>query len=168
MNYVSVLFFFWNLQTVFLIKPLFSEGPSFFVLLVCNDASLNFRLQDVTLPASLSSSWPAKTAKKLSMSGIDILVLVLQDSNSFDLNAFLKFCLVYFLLLKKALFSGLIQMTPLCFTGFFERLRIMFFFLFSFEIFKLFSWSNPCFWKVLHFLYFLFVMKHLWIFACKM
>ena len=93
-NNVSVLIFFWNLQTVFLIKPLFSEGPSFFELSVCNKASLNFRLHVVTLPASLKLSWPAKATWKVNRSGLDSLPLVLQNSSSFDLETFFKFCLV--------------------------------------------------------------------------
>ena len=93
-NNVSVLIFFWNLQTVFLIKPLFSEGPSFFELSVCNKASLNFRLQDVTLPPSLTLSWPAKTAKKLNKSGVEFLVIVLPSSNSLIWMISFKFCLV--------------------------------------------------------------------------
>ena len=60
-NTVSVLFIVWSLQTVFPLKPMISECPSFFVLFVCNDEALNLRLHVVFLPASLILSWPAKT-----------------------------------------------------------------------------------------------------------
>ena len=94
-NNVSILFFVWNLQTVFPLKTMFSGGPSFSVIFVCNDGVLNLRLHVVALPASLTLSWPAKTTSKLNMSGLHFSVLVLQSSNSFDHMLFLKFCSVY-------------------------------------------------------------------------
>ena len=47
-NNISVLFIVLNLQTVFPLKPMFSEGPSIFVLF-CNDGALSFRLHVVAL-----------------------------------------------------------------------------------------------------------------------
>ena len=118
--------------------PIF--GRSFiFCTFVWNDASLNFRLQVVTLPASLTLSWPAKTAKKSNMSGVDFLPLVLQSSNSFDLKAFFKIWLVYILLITRSLFNWRIQLTPSCSSGNFWKASKMFLFFCSFEIFKLFS-----------------------------
>ena len=61
--------------------PIF--GRSFiFCTFFFNDASLIFRLHDVTLPTSLTLSWPAKTVKNLNKSGVEFLVLVLPSSNS--------------------------------------------------------------------------------------
>ena len=87
---------FFHLQSsnCFLGQTLFSVGLSFFVPFVCNDASLNFRLHVVTLLASLTLSWPAKATWKMNKSGLDSLPLVLQSSNSFDLETFFKSCLV--------------------------------------------------------------------------
>ena len=45
--------FVWNRQTVFTLKPFFSEGPSFFVIFVCNYGALNLRLHVVALLASV-------------------------------------------------------------------------------------------------------------------
>ena len=42
---------------------------------------------------------------KVNTSGLDFLALVLQSSNSFDLNVFFKFCLVYFSMITKAIFN---------------------------------------------------------------
>ena len=67
---------------------MFSKGPAFFVDFVCNDEALNFCLQLIALPVSVMMSRPAKTTKKLDMSGLAFLALVLQSSNSFDLKAF--------------------------------------------------------------------------------
>ena len=78
---------------------MFSESPSIFVLFDCNLGALNLRLNVVVLPASLAMSWPAEITQKLNRSGLDFLVLVLQSSNSFNLNAFFNFASVYFLLL---------------------------------------------------------------------
>ena len=54
-------FFVWNVQTVFTLKPIFSEGPSFFVIFVCNYGALSLQLHVVALLASVTMSWPAKT-----------------------------------------------------------------------------------------------------------
>ena len=53
--------FVWNLQTVFTLKPIFSESHSFFVSFVCNYGALTLRLHLVALLASVTMSWPAKT-----------------------------------------------------------------------------------------------------------
>ena len=60
-NIVSVLFTVWNLQTGFPLKPMFSEGPSFFVLFVCNERELKMRLKVEALPTSVTVSWLVKT-----------------------------------------------------------------------------------------------------------
>ena len=44
----------------------------------------------VALRASLILLWSPGTTWKLNMSGLDFLVLVLQNSHSFDLNAFFQ------------------------------------------------------------------------------
>ena len=69
-------------------KLMFSEGHSFFVIFLCNYEAVNLRLHVVALLASVIVSWPAKTTKKFNASRIDLLLLVRQNSNSFDLNAF--------------------------------------------------------------------------------
>ena len=69
-------------------KLMFSEGPSFFVIFLCDYEVLNLRLHVVALLASVTMSWPAKTTKKFDTSRIDLLLLVRQSSNSFDLNSF--------------------------------------------------------------------------------
>ena len=72
---------------------------------VCNHGALNLRLHVVALPASVTMSWPAETTLKLNRSGPDFLVLVLQSSNSFNLNAFFNFASVYFFLVTWYMFS---------------------------------------------------------------
>ena len=102
-----ILFFFrWNLQTIFFEKLMFSKDSTSFVLLVFNDGALNLHLHVVALLASLKLSWPAKTTKKLNMSGLDFLVLVLQSPNSFFLNTFFS----SFFSLILALYKGRIQL----------------------------------------------------------
>ena len=88
-------------------KPMFSKNPPFFVLFVYNIVALNLHLHVVALPASVTMSWATKTTKKLNMSGLDFLALVLQSSNSFDLNAFFQvlFCLIL------NVYEGLVQST---------------------------------------------------------
>ena len=88
---------------------------------------------------------------KVNTSRLDFLALVLQSSNSFDLNVFFfKFCLVYFLLFTRALFNCCTYgpciprgclVSAKSFSGFFSS-----------EIFKRFSRWNPYFPKVLRFL----------------
>ena len=90
-NNILVLFFVWNLQTIFSLKAMFSECPLFFLLFVCNDGALNLHLQVLALSASVTMSWPTKSTYKLNMSGLDFLALVLQSSKSFDMNAFSSF-----------------------------------------------------------------------------
>ena len=89
-------FFVWNLQTVSPLKLDFLKGPSFFVRSVCNHGALKLHLHVVALPASLARSWPAEITKKLSRSGLDFLVLVLESCNSFIMNAFFNFASVNF------------------------------------------------------------------------
>ena len=94
--------------------------------------------------------------------GLDFLVLVLQSSNSFDLNAFFQ---VLFSLIH-TVYTGEIQLMALgwcCPIGFFKRSRIMFLLFFPSGIFKRFSRWNPYFRKVLHFLYLCFVIMGLYL-----
>ena len=65
-----------------------SKGSSFFVHFVGNDGRLKLRLHVVAPPASVAMSKPAKATWKFNISGFDFSVLVLQNSNSSDLNAF--------------------------------------------------------------------------------
>ena len=58
---IFFFFFVWNLQTVFTLKAIFSEGLSFFVIFVCNYDALTLRLHVVALLASVTMSWLAKT-----------------------------------------------------------------------------------------------------------
>ena len=102
-------FFVWNLQTVSPLKLIFSEGPSFFVRSVCNPVALKLRLHVVALSLSLAMSWIAEITLKLNRSGLDFLVLVLQSSNSFVLNAFFNFASVNFFLATRFMFSFCFQ-----------------------------------------------------------
>ena len=75
------------------------------------------------------------------MSGLGLLLLVLQNSNSFDLNAFFQ-VLLSLLSLLLTFYEDLNKLTrsgSLYSIGFFERSRIMFLFFFSSEIFRHFS-----------------------------
>ena len=65
-----------------------SEGPPFFVLFVGNYGALNLHLPAVSLSELVTMSGPARTLLSLNMSRLYFLVLVLQVSNSFDLNPF--------------------------------------------------------------------------------
>ena len=115
-------------------KLMFSEGPSFFVIFLCNYEALNLRLHVVALLSSVTMSWPAKTTKKFNTSRLDLLLLVRQSSNSFDLNSFFQSLFRLLLTFNE----GLVQLTcseSLYSTGFFERSRIMF--LFFFFVWKL-------------------------------
>ena len=128
-NNVLVLFFVWNLQTVFSLKPMFSECPLFFLLFVCNDGALNLHLHVVALPVSVTMSWPTKSTYKLNMSGLDFLALVLQSSKSFDMNAFSSFFLFYFLLFTKSFFNWRFQSpcVPLVFWEMENNVLVLFF-----------------------------------------
>ena len=87
----SVFYFVWCRQTVFPWKSL-SEGPPFFVLFVSNDGVLNLRPHVVAMLSSVTMSWPAKITSKLSMSGLDFSVPVLQSSNHLIWMLFFNFC----------------------------------------------------------------------------
>ena len=84
-------FFVWNLQSVFPLRPMLSKVPAFSENCVGNHGALIFCLQLVALPASATMPLPAKITKNLNMLGLNILVLVFQISNSFNLKAF-SFC----------------------------------------------------------------------------
>ena len=68
-------------------KPMFSEGLSFFVF-VFNDGALTLIRHVVELSLSVTMSRAAESKLKLSMSRLDFLGRVFQSSNSFDLNSF--------------------------------------------------------------------------------
>ena len=111
-------------------KLMFSKGPSFFVIFLCNYEALNLRLHVVALLASVTMSWSAKTTKKFNTSRLDLLLLVRQSSNSFDLNSF--FQILFSLLLTFN--EGLLQLTQsgsLYSTGLFlkglENVSVLFF-----------------------------------------
>ena len=103
------LFFGLKISNCSPLKLVFSEGPSFFVRSVSYHGALKLRLDVATLPASLAMSWPAENTWKLNRSGIDFLVLVLQSSNSFILNAFFNFASVNFFLATWFMFSFCLQ-----------------------------------------------------------
>ena len=68
---------------------------SFFVLFVGDYGALNLHLPVVSLSELVTMSGPARNLLNLNMSRLNFLVLVLQVSNSFDLNSFFfTFCLV--------------------------------------------------------------------------
>ena len=68
-------------------KPMFSVDLSFFVFLL-NDGALNLLWHDVAgLSVSFTVSRATATKSRMSMSRLDFMVLVLQNSNSFDLNS---------------------------------------------------------------------------------
>ena len=101
---VFLIFFVWYLQTVFTLKPIFSKDSSFFVLL--------FVIMGIDFAPARGSSasvshhvMASQDYIKVNTSGLDFLALVLQSSNSFDLNVFFKFCLVYFSMITKAIFN---------------------------------------------------------------
>ena len=127
-----------NFSNCFPVKTLVFERYFLFCTSVCNHWDLKFRLHLVAVPASVTLSWLAKTTKKLNTSGVDSLVLVLQKSNNFNLNAFFNFPSVYFCLVTSSLFNSCVY-GPCVPVGLFKRSRIMFLFFFSCEIFKLFS-----------------------------
>ena len=89
-NFVSVLFFVWNVQTVFSWKSILKGPPLFVLLSVIRGPWMNIQLHLVALPASVIMSWLTKITKKLNMLGLEFLVLDLQVSNTFDPNGFLS------------------------------------------------------------------------------
>ena len=71
---------------------MYSEGPSFFVLFVCNERELKLSLKMEALPTTVTVSWLVKATERLNMSGLDFLDLVLKSSDSLILNAVLQLC----------------------------------------------------------------------------
>ena len=137
-NIVFVFFLIWNRQTGFPLIPIVSKGSQFFVLFVGDDGPLNLNLHVVALPVSVTMQRPSKTTWKLNTWGRDFSVLVLQSSNSSDLNAFFSSFVSFFLSVHK----GHIQVRSwesFCSTIFFSWLKIVFLSFLSSEIFKLFS-----------------------------
>ena len=101
------------------------------------DWVLNLRLCVVALPASVTMSWSAETTKKLNRSGLDFLVLVLQNSNSFNLNAFFSFASVNFFLATCS--CSVFAFGVFCFLCFVLHAKTGFFDFFWSEILKMFS-----------------------------
>ena len=102
-------------------KPMFSEGLSFFVFFFCNDGAMNFHRHVVDLSVSLTMSRPAETTQKLNMLRRDFSLLVLQISNGFDLKS-LSFQVLFILIL--AVYENFVQLTlseSFCSTGFFLK-----------------------------------------------
>ena len=157
-----LIFFVGNFETVSRLKLMFWEGPSFFVRSVCNHGALNWRLHVVALSVSMTVSWPAKTTWKLHRSGLDFLVLALESSNSFYLNAFFNFASVYFVPVRWSMFR-------FCFWGLVFPLFCYPCQDWSFWVFLVWNLQtvftgNPCFRNVFHFLFF-FSMMEFW--ACS-
>ena len=89
--------FFFRLKSSNSFSVILIFGRSFiFWSFVRNQEPLIFRQHEVALSASVTLSWPTKATKKLNRSGLDFLVLVWQNCNSFNLNAFFNFASVYF------------------------------------------------------------------------
>ena len=65
-----------------------SEGLPFLVLFVGKYGALNLHLPVVSLSELVTMSGPARNLLSPNMSRLHFLVLVLQVSNSFDLNSF--------------------------------------------------------------------------------
>ena len=66
---------------------MFSEGPSIFEFF-CYNGILGLLRNVVDLQVSLAMSPPAETIKKLSMSRLEFLILVMQSSNGCDVISF--------------------------------------------------------------------------------
>ena len=86
-NNVSVLFIVLNLLPV---KIHVFKRSFIFYTFVCKQGALHLRLHVVSLPASVTMSWPANITSKLNMSGLNFLVPVSQSSSNFDLNVFVQ------------------------------------------------------------------------------
>ena len=151
-NIFSVLSSVWNIQTGFPLKPMFSEGPSFFAIFVCIEGKLILSPKMEALPKTVTVSWVVKTTYRLNMSGLDFLDLVLQSSDSFILIAAFQFCFSFF-----SVYEVQIELLPMWCSGslvlFFCQDWFFWFFFWS-EIKRfLFSWK-PYFRKVLFFVLF--------------
>ena len=83
-----LVFFGLQFSNCFRVEFHFFRRPFIFVPSVCNHGASKLRLHVVARPASLAMSWPPEITWKVSRSGFDCLVLVLQSSNNFILNAF--------------------------------------------------------------------------------
>ena len=125
-NIFSVLFSVWNIQTGFPLKPMFSEGPSFFVIFVCIEGKLKLSPKMEALPKTVTVSWLVKTTYRLNMSGLDFLDLVLQSSDSFILIAVFQFCFSFF-----SVYEVQIELLPMWCSGslvlfFFAKIELFF------------------------------------------
>ena len=147
---------------------MFSGGPSFFTIHVCNDGALSLHLHVLALPASVTMWWSAKLTWKLNISGLDFLLLVLQKSHSVNLHSESFFFHFLFCLLLPGYkcHIQIMYLGAVCSTGFVWKVENKVSSLFLSEIFKLFPVKTPCFREVLRFLQFMFVMMGLWICAC--
>ena len=163
-DWIFWFFFSLKISNCSPLKPIFSEGPSFFVRSVCNHGALKLRLHVVALPASLATSWPSEITKNVSRSGFDFFVLVLQSSNSFILNASFNSASVNFFLATWFMFSFCLRgPVILLFCSSCDDWIFWFFLVWKFQTVP--RW-NLFFQKALHFLYVLFVIMGLWNCAC--
>ena len=136
---------------------MFSKGPSFFCTLCFWWWGFEFEPACGSCASVSDHVMTSKDFIKVQHVSTDFLVRVLQRSNSFDLISF--FQVLFNLVLT--VYKGEIQLMALgswSSTGVFWKVEKNVSVLFSSEIFKLFSHENPCFRKVLRFLYFLFIM----------
>ena len=162
------VFSFWSKVFKRLLSETHVFGRTFiFYIFLCDGGSLNLLRHVVDLSVSLTMSQPAATTWKLSMSRLDFLILVLQNSNGFDLiSIFFKFCFNLF----PNFYAGHIQLMLLgsmCSTGIFLKVKnnvsVLVIVLNLQTVFPL----KPTFSKGPSFFVLLFVIMGLWICACK-
>ena len=157
-NIVSGLFFRLSSSNFSPLKPCFRKAFHSLFLFVCNQGALKFHLHVIAVPLSMNMSSLAKNTQKVNISGLDFLNLVLQSSNSFDLNAFFQVLLSSNITVYQDDIQFMVSRSC-CPAGFFSKFEN-----FVSALFFRFSSSNfsplkPCFRKVFQFLLF-FVCKH--------
>ena len=162
-NIVSVLFTVWNLQTGFPLKPMFSEGPSFFVLFVCNEREMKMRLKVEALPTSWYRVMTSQDYIKVEHIRTWLLSSSLAMFQKFESECFFQVCFILFL----PAYMVHVQFFPLwsCFPFVLFSLLKWTFWSFWSEIFKRLLDETYVFGKVFHFLY-LFLVMELWVCAC--
>ena len=157
-----LIFFGLNFSNSFPVKT-YVFGKSFIFCTSFTDGALSLHLRVVALPSSVTMSWPAETTEKLNRSGLDFLVLVLQNSNCLNLNAFFNFASLLYL----PGYMVHVQLLPLWSCGSFalfsmRRLEFLTFLVWNFQtVFPL----NPLFSECPSF-FLLFVPMGLWICTC--
>ena len=121
------LIFFWSEMFKWFLGESHVFGrSSFFVLFVGNYGALNLRLPVLALSESVTMSGTARTLLHLNMSRLHFLVLVLQVSNSFDLNSLFLHVLFSLIL---TVYGGHVQLIAesLCSTNFLLEVEYRFF-----------------------------------------